>query len=442
MRLLAACFLLLFLLAPAAQAQTEAENSNPWYRYDGKGGVEITLHFFWTETCRYCAEAKRFLPEMQLSRPWLTVNAYEVSSSPENRALFADFASALDEEVLGVPAFFICGQMIVGFDEASGTAGLLASLSDYCHDLLLKDLPASQNPAESPATSSAESTAEAPRQESTLPLPGGLDAGNLSLPVLTLVLGGIDAFNPCAFFVLLFLLSLLVHAHSRWRMLLIGGTFVLFSGLLYFVFMAAWLNLFLVLEGLRTVTLLAGLVACTLAVLNMKDFFLRERELSLSIPEARKPSLFARMRGLIAADSLPAMLTGTVVLALAANTYELLCTSGFPLVYTRALTLSDLSPAGYYLYLALYNLVYVLPLLAMVIAFTFTLGSRKLSEKEGQFLKLLSGLMMLGLGLVLVLAPELLDNWMTAVSLLALALAGTWLCHRFQGHPPGGAGPS
>mgnify|MGYP000326079675 CR=1 FL=1 len=54
------------------------------------------------------------------------------------------------------------------------------------------------------------------------------------------------------------------------------------------------------------------------------------------------------------------LLVAALVLALAANTYELLCSSGFPLVYTRALTLSDLSTAGYYLYLAFYNLVYVL----------------------------------------------------------------------------------
>jgi hypothetical protein len=247
----------------------------------------------------------------------------------------------------------------------------------------------------------------------------------------------VDAFNPCAFFVLLFLLSLLAHAHSRRRMLLVGGVFVLFSGLLYFLFMAAWLHFFLVLEGLRAVTLIAGLVAGVLAVINIKDFFLAGQGPSLEIPEGRKPGLFARMRGLLAADSLAAMLAGTVVLALAANTYELLCSTGFPLVYTRALTLNELSTAGYYFYLAFYNLVYVLPLLVIVVVFTFTLGSRKLGAGEGRVLKLLSGLMMLGLGVVLVAAPELLDNSLTALALLVLALLGTWLLHRLfrrRGH--------
>ena len=93
-----------------------------------------------------------------------------------------------------------------------------------------------------------------------MPLIGSVDAKALSLPVLTLVLAGMDAFNPCAFFVLLFLLSLLVHAKSRTRMAIVGGTFVLFSGVVYFVFMAAWLNVFLIAGELRVITFIAGLV--------------------------------------------------------------------------------------------------------------------------------------------------------------------------------------
>jgi hypothetical protein len=132
------------------------------------------------------------------------------------------------------------------------------------------------------------------------------------------------------------------------------------------------------------------------------------------------------MRGLVSADHLGAMLLGTVALALAANSYELLCTAGFPMVYTRVLTLSHLSPGAHYAYLALYNLIYVLPLLAIVLAFTLTLGSRKLTEQQGRVLKLLSGLMMSGLGALMLAAPEWLGNpWVGALLIgAALALAG------------------
>ena len=117
---------------------------------------------------------------------------------------------------------------------------------------------------------------------------------------------------------------------------------------------------------------------------------------------------------------------GTVTLALAANSYELLCTAGFPMVYTRVLTLNALSGWEYYGWLVAYNLIYVLPLLAIVLLFTFTLGARKLSERQGRVLKLLSGTMMVGLGLVMLFAPEALNSlWMGAGLLLLAAVVTT-----------------
>jgi len=408
----------LFLaMVPTGESEPQTAPESFWHRVGPEGDVQVKLHFFWSLTCPHCARAHAFLEPFAEARPWLLIQSHEVSGSAANRELFALLAASLEEEIRGVPAFFLCSQMVVGYDSPEGMGAYLGSLVEACRDQLQGSL-------------SADAAVERPApQNVAMPVFGQLDAGQLSLPVLTLILAGVDAFNPCAFFVLLFLLSLLVHARSRARMLLVGGIFVLFSGLLYFVFMAAWLNLFLVLEGVRAVTFVAGLVAVALALVNLKDFFLFRHGPSLSIPERAKPGLFARMRGLLSADNLPALLTGTVALAIAANTYELLCTSGFPLVYTRALTLNDLSTAAYYLYLGAYNAIYVLPLLIIVLTFTLTLGGRKLTETQGRVLKLLSGTMMLGLGLVLLVAPNWLDNWMTAVGLLAASGLVTWIAY-------------
>ena len=124
------------------------------------------------------------------------------------------------------------------------------------------------------------------------------------------------------------------------------------------------------------------------------------------------------------------MLAATVLLAIAANFYELLCTAGFPMVFTRLLTLQVHDPARHYLYLALYNLIYVLPLLLIVLAFVRSMGARKLSEREGRLLKLLSGLMMAGLGIFLLVAPERLASPGVGFALLAGAGALTWLAAR------------
>ena len=125
------------------------------------------------------------------------------------------------------------------------------------------------------------------------------------------------------------------------------------------------------------------------------------------------------------------MLAATVLLASVANFYELLCTAGFPRVFTRLLTLRAQEGARHYAYLLFYNLIYILPLLLIVLAFVRTLGSRKLSEREGRLLKLLSGLMMFGLGLLLVIAPEQLDDPRYALLLPLAAVALTALIARW-----------
>ena len=137
------------------------------------------------------------------------------------------------------------------------------------------------------------------------------------------------------------------------------------------------------------------------------------------------------MRELLYTGRLPALLFGTVMLALVANSYELLCTAGFPMVFTRILTHNGLAPSAYYGYLLLYNIIYIIPLLTIVIVFSLTLGARKLSERGGRLLKLLAGLMMLGIGLVLILAPALLNNATVALLLLCAALLLTWLAAHF-----------
>jgi hypothetical protein len=119
------------------------------------------------------------------------------------------------------------------------------------------------------------------------------------------------------------------------------------------------------------------------------------------------------------------MLFGTSVLAILANAYELLCTAGFPMVYTRVLTLKGLGTGTYYLYLLFYNIVYVVPLAVVVLIFTLTLGSRKLTEFQGRSLKLISGFMMVCLSFVLLAGREWLGNPFAAVAMLGVAVAAS-----------------
>jgi len=393
-------------------------------------GEKVTLYLFNSKSCINCRHEEEFLAGLLKRIPELEVRTFEVVSDPANARLLVRVAEAFGVQARGVPVSFI-GPFapIMGYEGEETTGRLIEQRVRECLARGCEDVVGPLVGSMSPLAAGAGGSAAVKVPESgasdtilALPLLGRTDLRTMPLITLTVILGALDSFNPCAFFVLFSLLGILVHARSRKRMLFIGGVFVLFSGIVYFVFMAAWLNVFLYIGQMQAITTAAGVVALCVAGINIKDFFLFKRGISLTIPESKKPGLFGRMRGLLHESSVPAMLLGTVVLALAANTYELLCTAGFPLIFTRILTLSNLQPLEYYLHLMLYNMVYILPLAAVVGVFSFTLGSRKLSEAQGRVMKLVSGLMMLGLGAVVLVDPSLFNNVIVGVGLLAFAL--------------------
>lgn len=402
----AAC--LLALLSGAARA----DDARPGSGADG----EVQLYFFWSLTCPHCTEAHPHIEALPEARPWLRLHSLELSRHPENVRRYEGMAQQLGEDAASVPALLFCGEMHVGWDSDATTGAFIRQRLDACRARVL----------DQGAVAAPTPQAEHIR----LPLVGTIDPASLSLPALTLVLAGLDAFNPCAFFVLLFLLSMMAHQKSRGRMLLVGGTFVLVSGIMYFAFMAAWLNVFQLFGHLAWVTLAAGALAVFVGAVNVKDFFRFGQGFTLSIPESKKPGIFRRTRAILDAGNLPAMLAATLFLAIAANFYELLCTAGFPMVYTRLLTLADLAPAARYAHLAAYNLIYILPLALIVAVFAFSLGARKLTEREGRLLKLMSGVMMLELGALLLLAPDYLGRAGVAFGLMAAAVGITWVAAR------------
>ncbi|MCG6971152.1 MAG: thioredoxin family protein [Gammaproteobacteria bacterium] len=416
--------------APRPQDSINAQSGDKspvWYSHTADGKLKVHLYFFWSKKCPHCQEALPFMQQLPTRYDWLQLHSLELTEHPDHVEQYIRMAAMLGQEARSVPAFMWCAQMSVGYDNEQGVGAFLLHQLQTCqqqlttHNTLATDKrrPSFVEPGIS------------------LPVLGQLDAQRFSLPVFTLILAGLDAFNPCAFFVLLFLLSLLVHAKNRTKMLLIGGIFVFFSGLLYFLFMAAWLNMFLLIGQINAITYIAGTVAVIFALINIKDYFWFKQGVSLSIPDSAKSSLFARMRKLVNSQNTTAMVLAAIGLAVFANLYEFLCTAGFPMVFARILTLNDLSSTAYYLYLVFYNVIYIVPLLLIVIVFSLTLGTRKLQERQGRILKLMSGMMMLGLGVILLLEPNWLNNVGVAVLLLTVALLITYFVTLIEGRRPG-----
>ncbi len=407
--------ILALVLTGVAASGAETRTARPQPK-NGPPAGKTVVYFFWGNGCPHCAQEETFLGALKKKYPMLEVREFEVWRNSKNADFFHTVMKAAGAKSVGVPATIVGDRLFFGFNSRTATAiesSLLKCIEQGC-------------PETEAVVSGLSGNRMKEEKSISVPLLGELDPAAVSLPLLTVVLGGLDSFNPCAFFVLLFLLSLLIHVRSRGRMLFIGGIFVLFSGIIYFVFMAAWLNIFLIIGQMAAITMTAGIIAVIIASINIKEFFSFKRGISLTIPERAKPKLYERMRGLVRSRSIPALTAGTIALAVMANFYELLCTAGFPMVYTRVLTLHNLTAGQYYLYLAFYNIVYMVPLAVIVTLITITLGSRKLTEWQGKQLKLLSGTMMLFLGILLLVRPALLNNAVAATLLLIVSLAVTW----------------
>lgn len=361
---LALLILLLALPSTAVLAQAPAEPAE--------------LQVFVRDGCPHCAEAKAYLPLFARTRPWLRIVYRHVDRDAKAREELVRLSQGAGIWPPGVPTFVFKNRMLVGFESAERTGPELAALVEQ-----------RTTPAENIASRWF----------------GTLSVARLGLPLFTLLVGLLDGFNPCAMWLLLFLLSLLVHLQDRKRMALIAGTFVLISGAVYYAFMAAWLNLFLAL-GLSTPLRIAlGGLALFIGLVHVKDFLTHLRGFSLSIPEAAKPGLTARMRAVVSAPSLLPALAAVSALAVVVNFVELTCTAGFPALYTAILTQQALTPAAHYAYLGLYILGYIADDALMVGSAVLALSSRKLTAEAGCWLKLLSGVVMLALGAIMLLRP-------------------------------------
>ncbi|MCU0621275.1 MAG: glutaredoxin [Gemmatimonadales bacterium] len=350
------------------------------------------LEVFVRADCPHCAAAKRYLDRLQVGHPGLRISYHEVIADAAARQRLLQLARERGLTAIGVPAFLVGDQLSIGWDDEHTTGAALRRALGL----------------DSSAAAAATAPAAVPDAVDA-PLVGRLSASRLGLPLFTVALGLLDGFNPCAMWALLLILALLVGLKDRRRMLLVGGTFVLVGGVLYFAFMAAWLELFLLVGVSRAIQVLLALVAIGVGLVNLKDFVAFGRGPSLGIPEAAKPGLYARMRRVVTAERLGAALVAVAGLSVMVNTVELLCTAGLPTLYTQILGARELPRASYYGYLLLYNLAYILDDMLMLAIAVTTLSRPALQERAGRWLKLVSGAVMLALGLVLLLRPAWLS---------------------------------
>ena len=407
MRFITKSFLILLLaLTPGWAGAASATGSSASVRDSPAQSADIEV--FVREGCPHCAKAEEFLHRLQQEQPGLRIAIRDVLREPAAMDRLQHIAGNHGSATVRVPAFVVGGQLIVGYSEEAATDKLIRDSLASAHAQSRQDNAAPACAAAGSLACGPDSALPAPRPETFAVDFFGrtLSLDHIGLPLFTLAMGLLDGFNPCSMWVLILMISLLAPLNNRPRMLAIAGTFVAVEGIAYFLFMAAWLNLFLLIGLSRASEIVIAALALLAGTVNLKDFWNFGWGVSLSIPAAAKPGIYARMRRILQAENMTAALLGTVVLAVLVQIVEFMCTSGFPALFTRILTLRHLDSLSYYGYLLLYDLAYMLDDVIVLAIGVITLSQHRLQEKEGRWLKLVSGLVMVGLGIYLLLFPH------------------------------------
>jgi len=390
--------LLLALFAFAAPAQSTSR---------------VDLYLFWGEGCPHCERAITFLKRLEAEEPRLRVQYLEVWRNAANRDAFVSIAKQLALKDLAVPVAVVGDSATIGYWTDSTTGAELKRRIDHCLTVGCPDTVGplvrgaeDENAVPAPARAAEGGASRAVPQTITLPLFGEIRTADLSLPALTIVLGALDGFNPCAMWVLVFLIGLLLGMEDRFRMWVLGGAFIAGSALVYFLFMAAWLNFLLFIGAVVWVRAAVGLVALGGGFYYLREYFQNPNAVcKVTAPQARQ-RIFENLRKLASEQRFWLALSGILALAFAVNLVELICSAGIPAVYTQVLALSDIPPWQYYAYLMLYITVFMLDDLFVFVVAMKTLQLTGMTAGYTRFANLAGGIVLLALGALLLLRPE------------------------------------
>ena len=349
---------------------------------------KIQINFFYSAVCPHCAEEKEFLDSLEKKYPEIEVKAYEVISNAENKEILNDFYEKYQVPTGRrgwVPVTFTPTKYFIGFNQQ------IAKEIESCIKECLGE----------------EDTAS---HKIKIPFFGEVDILKMSLPILTITLGALDGLNPCAMWVLLFLITLLINTRSRKKMWLIGGIFILASGVVYFLILSAWLNLFLAISYVNLTRILIGILAIGVGVWQIKNFITYHPGVCkvLGVKSRIEYGLKERAEKIVTSPFTLAMIGGLIILALGVNLVEFFCSAGLPAIYTRVLALYPLSTFSYYFYLLLYTLIFMLDDLIIFSLAVITLSRIGFTEKYNYWATLIGGLLILALGILLIFKPEIL----------------------------------
>jgi glutaredoxin len=391
----------------------------------------INVYFFYGDGCPHCGKEEEFLDKLEIENKNIKIYRYEVWRNKENSELLQNLAKNMKLHVQGVPLTIIGDRTVSGYyNEDTTGAKILSIIKDFedkgCVDL--EDSLFKENRSAEQCMHVLEGCEEEcdencdceddcgcvfenlPSDTEILdsvhiPFLGEVNAKTVSLPILTLLIAATDGFNPCAMWVLLFLISLLLGMENKKRMWILGLAFIVSSGAVYFLFLSAWLNLFLFLGFIFWIRFLIGFVALGSGSYHLYDAY-KNRGGGCHVTKSEKrQAIFKRLRALVAEKKFYLAVLGIVLLAAAVNLVELVCSAGLPAVYTQVLASAGLAKWQYYAYLIFYIFIFMLDDMLIFFIAMRTLEIKAISSKYTVWAQWVGGIVIFIIGLLLIFKP-------------------------------------
>lgn len=343
----------------------------------------LELFLFHLDTCTNCAEEIKWLEEEFENDSSILITMIEVSEA-KNRELFEQAQKKLNVPASGVPYLVVGDKAITGFIKGTTDVEILKAIDNY------KQTGSSINPFDTTYH---------------IPLIGKIDARSISLPLLAMVMGLVDGFNPCAMWVLVFLITMLINMKDRRRMWILGYSFILTSGVIYYLFMFAWLNVAMILSSVQLLQIIIALVSLGFGLYQLRAYFNHKEAGCEVIDDKRRKGLLNRIRKVNSNPSLFMSLIGIISLAVVVNLFELMCSLGLPVIFTQILSINPLSMLQRQFYLFLYILFFLFDDLLIFTLAMISLKIHPISNKYMKYSHLIGGLIMLILGVLMLFKP-------------------------------------
>ena len=378
----------------------------------------LNVYLFWQKNCPYCAGARTELETLVEPDQKIELQVIELGIDADTDALFEQALVFFGYEQAAVPLVVIGDRSFLGFLAGGRSATLYWQAAERCLSGACPDVIAALSGGPASPEKAEQSRIETPAEDETLsllpqvvflPVIGEVRPRDLSLPFLTVLLAAIDGFNPCAMWVLVFLIGLLLGLEDEKRMWLLGGAFLGATAVMYFAVMAAWLNLILLLRAVIWVRIAIGALAVGGGIYFLREYWTKPEAACRVTNPGRRQKIMNAFRSVVNKNQLILSVVGIVALAVRVNFVELLCSAGIPAVYTQILALSDLPVATNYTYLILYIAIFMLDDIAIFAIAMFALRVAGLTSSYARFSHLIGGVVLLAIGAIILLRPEFLS---------------------------------